>query len=438
MKWVRIIDKRFHVLMVIQVLFQHGWLGAARRVVHVAEAFKSLGVEVAILTGRATNPEIQQELDRVFPGAVMRTTHSGDYPGLLEGSHFLRRAWRASRKLLGQSNYWSSRSWGWANRLDLTDIARMLLLHNVRPNLVWGICTGDLAGAVAAERIAQLFNVPHVIELHDPPDGAGVGPNIPQVQKRFDAQLRAADRVIVTTETYGQKLQEDYHLRAEQLRSIHLTYDQREQGVAPNFGLGPESGGSQCFSLSYAGSLSGKRSLIPLARAVVVMFDRWPEMKDTFVVRLVGGGAGYQELQRFVRRHGLAANFHLGGPLSGDEVGKFLYSSSAVVVTQPRAYGLQVPGKIFESLILGKPIVGLMPLEIEAANIIRKSGLGFIHEPEDHYGTASTLKFLWDSWLDGTVPVRPNWEYISEFSVEHMPFKLANALRGIVNLDESG
>ena len=104
--------------MVFPEAFHLGWLGATRRLFHLAESFARLGFDVVLLARRMGDPRLQQQIDIEFPGQVLRTRHTGDYPIVFDGKPFLERAWRMGWKMRGQDLYWSRLSWGWVDRLD--------------------------------------------------------------------------------------------------------------------------------------------------------------------------------------------------------------------------------------------------------------------------------------------------------------------------------
>ena len=79
-------------------------------------------------------------------------------------------------------------------------------------------------------------------------------------------------------------------------------------------------------------------------------------------------------------------------------------------------YDMQIPGKIFQYLACGKPILGLMR-ETEAASILRESGLGLIRANADIPGIAAALLELWAQRGALSDRFKPNWEFIKSFSV---------------------
>jgi len=413
------------VLVVASDAFHLGWMGATRRLFHIAEAFQKLGFSVVLLAGRMTNPSVQRDIDAEFPGVVLRTRHTGDYPRLFDTSRTLRRVWRAGWKTRGSEVYWSKLHWGWAERLNLDKLKDQLAREGIKPTLVWGISAGYLDGAVAAERIARAYGVPWVMELHDPPRRAGLGEDSEIIKQRFAELLTAAAKVVVTARTYGLELADRYSLPEEKWATVHLTYEGKT--------VVGELVRKNVFYVVYVGSLDGGRSLSALVEALQGALRFQPEMRSSFRFELAGAGPGFEEVARLSVKYGLEELIHIRGLIPRNE-GDRLVAAAAVVVVQENTSPLQVPGKVFESIKAGKPVLGLMPENCEAAEILRQSGLGFIHHTRDVEGIRSMLIRLWQAWQRGEQIVSPNWAYIEQFSTERLPEKLANVLSGIVEL----
>ena len=115
---------------------------------------------------------------------------------------------------------------------------------------------------------------------------------------------------------------------------------------------------------------------------------------------------------------------------------KMARSDVLVVIKQPDpAYGMQIPGKLFQYLPFGKPILGIMERTSEAAGVLRQSGLGITSGYEEADLTARQLLELWRGREALAEDYRPNWDYIMQFSRSHMALKVSGLLRGLVNRD---
>ena len=416
----------YRVLMVMPDAFHLGWLGATRRLFHLAGAFRELGFAVALLAGKITNVRVQAQIDRQFPGVVLRSGHTGAYPRLIDVTPISRRAWRALWKVRGLEYYMSRLSYGWAEAVDVNRVMKELEQRFGRPNLIWGVCTGYLAGGKAADRLAKLLGVPWVFELQDPPWGCGLGPGRETVRAEFKRLLESATKLVVVTESYRRKLLTEFTLNSQALQTIYLTYD-----------CEPISDSNirhdEKWRVVYTGSLDGGRTLTPLFQGVHKALSIKPQLSSSIGIEIAGKGSGLNEARRVSKVLGLQQLVRFHGYLACNEAGSLSKKADALVVMQTADTSMyQIPGKIFEYVSYGKPILAIMPPECEAADILRRSGLGFIHHAEDIDGIADTLIRLWSDWRAGAASVQVDRDFVSQFSVRNLPEKLRSVLEGLV------
>ncbi len=408
------------LLMVAPDAFHLGWMGATRRLFHLAEAFRALGYETVLLAGRATVPALQKEIDSEFPGRVLRSRHSGDYPWIFDHFKNSRRIWRITWKARGQEIYGSKLSWGWADKLREGWLLKCLARFGVTPSLVWGVSAGYLAGAMTARRISRLLEIPWVLELHDPPRGVGFGPDKNRVRNGFEELLAEANSIVVTANSYKAKLVKDFDVSPSRIDTVHLSY---EGGVSDNI---PVENGH--FTIAYLGSLDGGRSLRPLLEAL----KRAARTERSFVrtgrLVLAGKGLGFDDAKKFIADDMVELKIEMLGQISADQASVVLRESSVSVIIQPEQSANQVPGKLFENLKNGRPILGIMPAQCEAAAILRHSGLGFIHENDDVNGICNSVLSMWRMWRDGQSLSVPNPDFIKQFSLDRLPAKLKPSL----------
>lgn len=411
------------ILMVMPGAFHLGWAGATRRLFHLAEAFRSVGYNNALLAGKYTTAYVQEEIDNQFPGLVLRAHHTGAYPRMVDVAHLPRRAWRALWKARGQEYYWFQLSLGWGRNLDVDLALRTLRQQCLNPKLIWGVSCGYLDGAVAAERISRALNVPWIFELHDPPWGAGLGPDRVAVKCKFTELLHSASAIVVTAETYKEELIQKFGISEGRVHTIPLAYENTQGKITATAG--------DRFVLIYAGSLDGGRSLVPLLYALEQATTQTTGMALSCRLVLAGKGHGFEEVKQFTVGNKLARVVDTRGQVSGMEALVLLETANLQIIVQPAQSYLQVPGKVFESLRAGKPVLGIMPKDCEAAKILRRSGLGFIHESTDIDGIRNTLTHLWRAWKEGRSIVTPDEGYISQFSVERLPEKIRSIFNAV-------
>ncbi|MEM4203086.1 MAG: glycosyltransferase [Candidatus Methanomethylicaceae archaeon] len=413
------------VLIVAADAFHLGWMGSTRRIFHLTKAFKQLGFEVVLLAGRATNPSVQLKIDRVFPGLVIRTPHSGDYPKLVDCSPFTRRLWRGLWKIRGDEIYWSKLSWGWAKRLDTEWVYDQLNKLGLNLTAIWVILGGHLWDAVAASRLAKTLSIPWIFEIEDPPWGAGIGKEKTVIINKYRELLSDAKLIVVIADSYRDILMSQFGVQEKRICTVYLTYDEKEIPLSIENALAAQ------FTILYSGSLEGKRSIKPLLLALQQAADKEPGFASACRLVLAGKGSGFKEAEQFVKQMQPKFLVEFLGLVSGEEALRLLRSSFVSIVVQPDDFRYQVPGKLYTYLLSHKPIIGIMPADCEAATILRRSRIGFVHESEDVEGLTDTLLTLWQAWRDGRSVVEPDNEYIEQFSFKYLPERLRYVMQQV-------
>jgi len=410
-------------LFVMPDAFHLGWMGATWRLFCLAKAFRELGFNVALLAGKMTDARVQTEIDREFPGLVVRTHHTGAYPYLLDVAALSRRACRVLWKVRGAEFYAARLSYGWAKALDVDNVISEFKSRMLNPNLLWGVSTGYLDGGTAADRLSNALGVPWIFELQDPPRGCGLGPDRMSIHTEFKRLLRTSARQVVTAESYCKKLLEEFTLNPETIRTIHLTY---EGDLAEEAAYLQETK----WRVVYAGSLQGGRSVGPLLYGLKKALACEPRLGECVSIEIAG--IGLDETRKLANTLSFQQLVNIHGHLNREKTEELIKLARVLIIVQTaEASKLQVPGKVFEYMRLGKPILAIMP-NCEAATILRRSGLGFIHPPEDIDGIADTLIRLWSDWRAGRSFVQMDRDYLSQFSVKHLPKKLRLVLEGLL------
>jgi len=89
---------------------------------------------------------------------------------------------------------------------------------------------------------------------------------------------------------------------------------------------------------------------------------------------------------------------------------------------------LSIPGKTYEYMAMGKPILALVPPG-EARDLVRNSGLGFICDPTNIEEIAQNLlNLLHQHRTPGGIKVKANREFIYQFERKTLTKKLKKVL----------
>ncbi len=156
------------------------------------------------------------------------------------------------------------------------------------------------------------------------------------------------------------------------------------------------------FVLMYAGLFYGRRQdPRPLFEALVRLFDDGVVARDAFRVRIYGapdpyvlGLAGELGLGEVVESMGFRPHAETLAAQRGAD------ALWLIVRDDPRSIG-HIPGKVFEYLGAGRPILAQAPADGEVARLVRRSGAGVVAPASDPDALDQALRRLCAGEIEG-------------------------------------
>jgi hypothetical protein len=412
------------LLIVYPYAFGTAWGGATPRIMQIARGLSARGWEVDLLRCKQGNETKLKPIVEAFPGRVFTTPFNGPYPALFNRKG-LRQFFRVWLPLTGGS------AEGDPTRVLVKRLLRFAQGKPSfpKPDLIWGITVGFLAGPVAAQRLGEYFECPYVVEFQDPVPHPGRPALSGEQQRAFESCLAKCSLAITSTCGITDKVETDFPCARGKVKTIYLSYD--EDRVRPP---SPTVTRDRLLLL-HAGVLYGGagRNANTLVRGVAEACRQQPALRGKLVLRLLGAGAGGEEAFDIAKQLGIEAAVEGLPQLPQSECNLEMDRADVLVAIKfdDPQYDLQIPGKVFQYLARGKPILGLMR-ETEAASILRQSGLGLVRANSDIPGIAAALLELWDHRGALGDRFKPNWEFIKSFSVSATARSLDDELSKIL------
>jgi glycosyltransferase involved in cell wall biosynthesis len=285
---------------------------------------------------------------------------------------------------------------------------------------------------LAALPLARRFGLPWAADFRDPWIGLHFRhpPTAWHTARQRDLERRVltgADLVLAASRTHADDLERDAEVRPR--RVIHL----------PN-GYEPEAGGpapardADHFTLVFTGTLSLMPDVEVLFEALHHLLARRPEARRRIRVRLAGPfDTDYED--RAVAL-GLKGIVEFTGPLAHGQARALQRGAELLLLWKPRGYRTMVPGKTYEYLDAGRPILALLEEDDEAARLVCRAG-GTCLPPGDREGLAAEIERRYLAWKEGagteaqTPPGRPEW--LEEHTRSSLSSRLARLLDGLAD-----
>lgn len=229
-------------------------------------------------------------------------------------------------------------------------------------------------------------------------------------QKTEDSCLRRADIILGVTPTICSWLR---RRTEKQVLLVPNFYEAAQPNVA---GTTVDTH----VQIVYAGSLAYGRSLEPIIAAIA----RLSEEVGPDRLQLVYIGKKGFKVRAQAEALGVGAYIDQRGEVEAAEARSRIADSSASIVIVSKDYDYAIPGKVFEVLAAGRPMIVLAPAACDMADLVSRHQLGWCHEPKDVDGLVRTLKDL----LEGRIPLPRN---LHQLQGEYVMASLDRTLREV-------
>ncbi len=204
--------------------------------------------------------------------------------------------------------------------------------------------------------------------------------------------VRHAACVILNTSRMARDFQQHYHhVRQSKFIALPNGFDPDLKSVVDDC-VRSQSGGepSGTIGLCHPGSLYHRRDLRPLIDAMRLLADSHISVRfENF-----GDCPPKVELEAYVRELGLEQSVVFDPPVPHREALRRMARADVLVLIQPNN-AMQVPGKLYEMMLFGKPILSLTD-EGEVTDIVNHYGLGDVARSNDAQDIAAVIRRLAD------------------------------------------
>ncbi|PWI46123.1 D-inositol-3-phosphate glycosyltransferase [Streptomyces sp. ICBB 8177] len=336
-------------------------------IVELARRLADLGIEVEVFT-RATTGGLPDVVE-LAPGVLVRHVDAGPYEGLAKEdlpaqlcafTHGVMQAEASQRPGyydLVHSHYWLSGHVGWlaAQRWGVPLVHAMHTMAKVK--------NAALAEGDTPEPAARVIGETQIVE--------------------------AADRLIANTEEEAEELVRHYAAAREKVAVVHPGVNLERFRPADGRAAARERLGLPQHALVplFAGRIQPLKAPDVLLRAVALLLEEVPSLRQRLVVPVVGGPSGSglakpERLQKLAARLGLCDVVRFQPPVEQDRLADWYRAASVLVMpSHSESFGLVA----IEAQACGTPVVASAVGGLPVA--VRDGVSGFLidgHDPADY------------------------------------------------------
>ncbi|UCD29665.1 MAG: glycosyltransferase [Planctomycetota bacterium] len=275
-------------------------------------------------------------------------------------------------------------------------------------------------------RLKRQFDIPVVLDLRDP--WVPVVLRYPGLRRCYrpierHMEKRAfgfSNRIILNTEGAYQRYLGDYpELDKSKWVVITNGYDAGELEAVP----------AKRFDrtvLVHGGWTGQERTSCFLIEAMGRLHREGMLSPETFKYICFSGGAPNERMA--VKKGGVEKMVEFMGSRPHNEVLAAIRGADALLLLVGKSHKRQIPGKLYEYLGVGRPIIMAGPLDCDAAQIVRKTRTGTVLDIDDVDGFAKQLRDL----IGGkTAEFQPDASAIAEYEAQSLSRKLAEVFEAV-------
>lgn len=226
-----------------------------------------------------------------------------------------------------------------------------------------------------ALNIKKYTNKPWVADFRDPWIGNGAISNKYSKkrinkEKEMEAEvIKMADIVINVTEPITQMYKKRYPMYSDKFITITNGFD---GGEKENI----EIIKNDVFKITYAGLLDSTRNPQSLIKALENLYLKRPEIFEEIRVDFIGYIA--EDLKDIIIKSNISKFININSYVEHKEILNYMASSNINLIILPdneESKGV-FTGKIFDYILVEKPILGIMPTNGVASNLINDNNIG--------------------------------------------------------------
>lgn len=273
-------------------------------------------------------------------------------------------------------------------------------------------------------RISQKLGIPWLVDFRDPWTGIFYREDLPVMsivdwyEKRLEKSvLKDADEVVVVS----MKDKHDFEkLSGREVVYIPNGFDPKDFDQTVQESVGSSRGDT--FILGYVGVLDEPSNPDQLWLALSDISEEVPGLQLSVT------GRAEPSVIRQAQESGADVVSH--GYLSHDEAIRKMYDSSLLFfcVYKGDENRYLVPAKLYEYLASGVPVLGVGPVDGEAARILEESGAGKMFDYRDRSGMADFVRTHYRAWQLGKPMSGARDAYVEQYSRTGLTKQLAALL----------
>lgn len=196
----------------------------------------------------------------------------------------------------------------------------------------------------------------------------------------------------------------------------------------PHLGKPCEPSSNSAFTISYIGSFFKGQTGDSFIQAVEELLEEGHIPANRIKLVFVG-----EIRETHFTNNRFDHVFHATGFVKHDQAISYMMASDVLllVVTSQRGAD-NIPGKTFEYIASGKPILAVVPPGGCTSDVITRTRTGIVADVDDIPAIKAAVLELYHQWETGGLTIDPDWEAINEYNRLELVKRIATILDSLV------
>ena len=403
-----------------------------QRTLKYCKYLSRLGWEITVIGGIDPDEHQDAALEREVPPGVVVYRLGRPATGWRR-----LRAWLFARRLgpigLGRIGHWIGHAKDFPDTMrEWADavVERAVEAHRMRPFDVVYTTSYPYSAHLAGRALQQRLGLPWVADLRDPwAENELMLGHLPSWMRARHARAerdmaRHCNALVCAHPGHAERLRVRYGLAPDRCVAITNGYDPEDYQAFPE---APGLGEDGVVRLVHTGSFYGAYSPAPLLRALEQAWRPLPEGVQALELRFIGGDGG----ARMPVQAGLRV---MTKPrVAHEEAVREQAGAHLLLCVIDRRAGLtHLPGKLFEYLACGRPIVAILPADGAMADIIRDTRSGWVADCDRPEEIIATLHEALATLCQQGQRLAPDRAAIERYSRPALAGALSNILNQVI------
>lgn len=310
----------------------------------------------------------------------------------------------------------------------INDIKKRILVEN-DIDIIYSTSSPYTDHLIALE-IKKYTNKPWIADFRDPWVGnVFIANNYSKKRLKMEAQMERAvienaDKIIMVTDTITENYKKSYPEYADKFITITNGFDSSDKvDIAVD---------NEKFIINYSGILTEGQSPDTLIRALEKLCCEDEKFRKNLKVNFTG--LVIPQYEFMIRNSKINENIIINSYMTHEEVGKQM-SKAAInfVILADRSESRGVfTGKIFDYILAERPVLGIMPSNGVASNLINNRELGLSIDHGEVDKVYEFIKLIYNKWLSNEEVRIASIERCQDFDRRYLTKQLSSIMDKLI------